>query len=1411
MCPVMTRQLFAILLCVWGSAASLRAQVSDDFSDGDFTNNPSWDGNTTLWQVTNGELQSNGDGIKDTLYLSTAQSNLDDTEWRITARYTASGPSTSNRIRIYLAADQADLSGPLNGYFIQVGESGSTDSYDLYRQSGTTISRVIDGVDPLGGAGVDATLKVTRDNMGNWSLEVDQGNTGVFLPQGTGTDATHQTSSHMGVWVRLSSSRTQSYFFDNVYAGPPIQDLDPPTIAAVTVIDNQRIDVLFSEALAQMSAEATGNYTLDNGIGNPATATLDGTNIRLVHLVLNNALQPNTTYTLSVSNVADLSGNTLSSPITETFTYVEIANGERKDVIINEIMADFNPSQGLPEAEYVELYNRSTNTIDLAGWTIDNGTTVGTLPSFQLGPDEYVVLVRNTDASLFAAFPNVISPSAWTSLVNGGDNLGLRNAQATLIDSVSYELSWYRDGVKDDGGYSLELINPTQVDCAPAGNWIASTALIGGTPGTQNSVFSTAPDAQAPSLLSTFVQADDTLELCFSEGMDPGTLLNPASYTLDQGIGNPLEVLLADDNAQCVQLVLGSDLQVGQAYVLTVTNVTDCAGNPLPAGATISVARGVSPLAFEVVITELFPDFSPSVGLPEAEFVELYNRSNKVLDLSGFKLSDGSSEAELPNVNVLPGEYYIVCSLADTGLFNDFGKVIPVNSLPSLNNTTDSITLLGRFFETIDYVFYTSDWYGDPTRSAGGYTLERIDPDFVDCNNANNWRASSAVQGGTPGAINASLGIYVDTEAPSLANVQAVSESILLLTFSEPMDAGTLSAEENFLIDQGIGEPVRAISANADNRICRLDLSNPLVPNTLYQLSLQNLSDCNGNVLTDVAVFGLPVPAQPFDVIITELLPDPTPPVGLPEVEFVELFNRSSNILDLQSFTVGDNSNQVSLGPGIMAPGEYIIVTRAGDETAYQSFGKAIGVSGLPTLSNGGDTVLVRTASGELSDYVFYSDSWYQDLERSTGGYSLERIDLNYVDCNNAGNWIASPDPAGGTPGTQNAANGPFADNTSPSLISIRPLSRNEILLAFSEQMDPATLEDITAYSGNNNLGSPVIAQAIAPDFSRVRLTFTIDLDSQVIYQLEITGLSDCVGNVFSETVSLGLPEPAVAGDILMNEILFNPFTGGKDFLEIVNVSEKVLDLGVMQIGEIFEGTDSIFNADPVAEQTTLMLPGDIICLTADVALQEMTYLPPAGAKFLEMSGFPSYDDSDGEAVIFTNSGLVLDRFYYEDDYHFPTLDDDNGVSLERLSLKAPTQDPENWQSAASTVGYATPGYANSQFIVENPQDDEVYLEKQTFSPNGDGQDDVLTIRYKFNFAAANTRVFILNARGNIVRTLQQNVLLDPSEGTFFWDGTMDSQATASVGMYIVVVEAQNETSGRVQVFRRVAVLADRF
>ncbi|MEM6800099.1 MAG: Ig-like domain-containing protein, partial [Bacteroidota bacterium] len=492
-------------------------------------------------------------------------------------------------------------------------------------------------------------------------------------------------------------------------------------------------------------------------------------------------------------------------------------------------------------------------------------------------------------------------------------------------------------------------------------------------------------------------------------------------------------------------------------------------------------------------------------------------------------------------------------------------------------------------------------------------------------------------------------------------------------------------------------------------------------------------------------------------------------------------------------------------------PSEYVILCSFDDLDEFRQYGKVIGLSSLPSLGNTTDSLQLFAASGATLDYVFYSDDWYADPEKSGGGFSLEKVDPDYIDCNQAQNWSASTELIGGTPGKVNSIDGEYRDVFLPMISSIRVVDNNSLVLVFNEQMDLASLEMTSLYSADQNIGEPILAFATAPHFTEVRLSFDADFQENIMYSLTINGLKDCAGNELSGEFFFGLPLPVQAGDVLINEILFNPRSGGSDYVEIANVSNKIIDLSSLLIGEIFPDTDSIFNVDLLTEQSELFFPGDLICLTRDVGFQIQQYQPIAAAKFLEMESFPSYDDAEGECVIATNTGEIVDLFRYEDDFHYPTLIEDDGVSLERISLQIPGSEADNWHSAASTLRFGTPGYPNSQALELNLNTAAVRLDRESFSPDLDGVGDVVSIEYDFEFVGANAKVSVLDSQGRLIKVLQQNTLLGTEPGAFFWDGTDAKGTKADVGIYIILFELIPEAAGRREVYRLPVVLAAKF
>ncbi|MBK9335930.1 MAG: lamin tail domain-containing protein [Lewinellaceae bacterium] len=317
-------------------------------------------------------------------------------------------------------------------------------------------------------------------------------------------------------------------------------------------------------------------------------------------------------------------------------------------------------------------------------------------------------------------------------------------------------------------------------------------------------------------------------------------------------------------------------------------------------------------------------DPTPSVGLPEVEWLELHNRSNKVINLNTLRLSDGGLPRALPDYLLYPDSFAVLATATNATALAPFTTAaLGMTSFPALNNTGDTLTLTDPSGQVIDQVVYLATWQENTTKRDGGWTLERSNPDLP-CLEQENWRSCPVLPGGTPGKVNASLQNTPDTEAPRLLAAFPVDAFALELTFSEGLDKSTATDPTAYRIDPPLAI-ASATPAPESRRVVRLVLQEPLEPGTVYALTATNLlRDCSGNMAagTDTALVGLPEIPAPLDVVVNEVLFNPATGGS----DFVELYNRSNKVFDLQNFFLAnfyDASDVRGIGlKRLLLPGE---------------------------------------------------------------------------------------------------------------------------------------------------------------------------------------------------------------------------------------------------------------------------------------------------------------------------------------------------------------------------------------------------------------------------------------------------------------------------------------------------------
>jgi hypothetical protein len=631
-----------------------------------------------------------------------------------------------------------------------------------------------------------------------------------------------------------------------------------------------------------------------------------------------------------------------------------------------------------------------------------------------------------------------------------------------------------------------------------------------------------------------------------------------------------------------------------------------------------------------------------------------------------------------------------------------------------------------------------------------------------------------------------------------------VSQSQLELTFSKKLKSAPASDVLNFTIEPD-SHPEHAELVNAYTVQLLFD---PPFENGLDQnLNVKNIEDVFENRMEDDTItfrFFEPRPVLSKDVVISEIFPDPSPTQGLPETEFIELFNRSTNAIDLGGWTITDGGASSPLKAEILLPGHYLILCASTSLSQYSSYGKVLAASGFPSLNNIRDTLVLKDPHGVTIDSMNYTVGNYRDEDKEGGGWSLELIDPNNT-CAEETNWIASESVDGGTPGSINSVNAEMPDLSGPIILRVFAIETTRIKIVFNEKLD----RQIPDPAGIVFTPSLVISDIVFEDeaLRSLIVRFSGPLDQGVAYSVVIMNVYDCAGNVIdpeNNRMAFALPQTADPSNVLINEMLFNPRSTGVDFVECYNNSDKFINLKNWTVANLIN--DTVQNRKVISESDLLFYPHTYFVLTPDGPILKGEYLAGIEERFLEVN-LPSFPDDEGSVVLLDDQDNVIDLFQYSSDYHSIFLKDDEGVSLERIHFDQPTNVAQNWKSASATVGFATPGYANSNAVTTVAHGGNINVQPEIFSPSG--QQSFAEIHYQFDKGNLVANVKVMDAQGREIKVLADNTLLGAS-GFLRWDGDTSEAARARIGTYMIWFEVFDET-GNVEVIKKRVVVAERF
>ncbi|MBT6294792.1 MAG: PKD domain-containing protein [Candidatus Magasanikbacteria bacterium] len=309
-------------------------------------------------------------------------------------------------------------------------------------------------------------------------------------------------------------------------------------------------------------------------------------------------------------------------------------------VFISEILP--NPEGSDREDEYIEVYNASEDSVDLAGFSLGDGSSRRyTITQGLVQPGEYYVVRRETSG---IALNNT-----------GGDRAVLYDVASRAVDTVVYA------GSAEEGeSYAKN----------EQGVWVWTYEV---TPGEAN-IF--ARHNVAPSIIidtKTDVIIGETIALDASDSVDLDGDVLRFFWTIDsvpRGFGDTITHTFFTRGQKDVTLAVSDGVATSTEHVFVF--VTD--------GQEEHIQNTVTDAAESLQISEIFPN---PVGTDAAEFVEIYNPLNEEVSLAGIKIDDeegGSRGYAFGDGDVIAANSYKIIEKKQSSI--------------AYNNTSDSARLL---------------------------------------------------------------------------------------------------------------------------------------------------------------------------------------------------------------------------------------------------------------------------------------------------------------------------------------------------------------------------------------------------------------------------------------------------------------------------------------------------------------------------------------------------------------------------------------------------------------------------------------------------------------------------------------------------------------------------------------------
>lgn len=1041
---------------------------------------------------------------------------------------------------------------------------------------------------------------------------------------------------------------------------------------------------------------------------------------------------------------------------------------------ITEIMYDLDGTDS--PNEFVEIFNLSTaDSVDLTGWLIRDRYSTDVLHDSGYGliipPESYGIIFEgdyNFNTGIYAnSIPTgvvliKVDDSSIGNSLSTSDSLFLISSAGVVQDSIGWT-----DIAPD--GFSIEKVR-IELTNIPS-NWQPSQDSLG-TPGRINSVEPYTIDGEliADSLTAEpeIASSDETVTI-------HGYVTNSGRNT----ISGDVEIWDGDDILESIFISSLDELDTtdfsavigpftsGQMVLdvhFVISGDQDTTNNNYTVSFGIRYSEGL------FTINEFLP--YPESG--ETEFVELFYQGDEFLSLAGWSIADqnnnpalfGEVNVEDQNYIVIGADSALLFSIPDSSLF-----LTPLSSFPTLNNNGDAIRIYDPFNTLVDSLTYSGSWDYDR-----GQSMEKIFTDLASADSAS-WLPAIDANGSTPGIRNSIMpwpfdgaivfeNIRFDPIIPS--KTDSIELAIPVVNSGQNALSGDMYIEYN---EDELASTVVAIPIPGDTLVVSLII--PPMPsgeNVLY-LALDILND--GLTANNADTVRIKV-RYPFGAVrLNEFMAKP----NNDQTEFIELV--SFDAFNLSAWSFSDNNQQKRRISNFIAEnGDYIVL--GADSSLYplqnSSAHFVVSEDDWPSLNNSGDAIFLYDLTGSIIDSLRYDLDWPLSDEIST-----EKLRPEFESFTSA-NWGLSSDTSGITPGFSNSITLFDLDG---SLLSDstwhEPLypKKDEPILLFATVVNSG----VTSFNGSIILAIDGDEYG-SSDFSNIEPGDTVihslefgPLISGYHYAeltLDIVGDENNTNDVAGDSILVSYD----FGDVVLNEFLTIPDSTQSEFVELVTINTVQMDNWSVSDNSM---SHKIFSFGDVAEE-------QFFVLAADSIISE--FLPENGKWKIPEGGLPGLNNTSDGIYLYDMTGMIIDSLVYTLDWGIV-----ENRSMEKYRPEFISSDSSRWAVAVNETGL-TPGQTNSVYYEQLSKAGQLVLEPNPFSPDGDGFDDLLYIKYKLPFEYGVISIQIFDVIGRTIAVPYWN-MFTAQENILTWGGKRKNGESARIGVYIIKVKAADQTSNK--------------